>query len=95
VGYVSGLATSCGVDHRCSSGLAFLWIWCGPAAAALISPLAWELPCATDVDTTIRIKYAYIYTLINKNNCYLLGTGSKPYLSLAWEKIHSYTPALS
>ena len=23
------------------------WLWCRPAAAALIRPLAWELPCAT------------------------------------------------
>ena len=23
------------------------WLWCRPVAAALIQPLAWELPCAT------------------------------------------------
>ena len=27
--------------------LALLWLGCRPAAAALIGPLAWELPCAT------------------------------------------------
>ena len=26
---------------------ALLWLWRGPAAAALIGPLAWEPPCAT------------------------------------------------
>ena len=26
--------------------LAFLWLWCRPAAAALILPLAWDLPYA-------------------------------------------------
>ena len=26
-----------------------LWLWCRPAAAALIRPLAWELPFATGV----------------------------------------------
>ena len=26
--------------------LALLWLWCRPAAAALIQPLAWELPYA-------------------------------------------------
>ena len=25
-----------------------LWLWCRPAAAALIQPLAWEISCATD-----------------------------------------------
>ena len=23
-----------------------LWLWCGPATAGLIRPLAWERPCA-------------------------------------------------
>ena len=27
--------------------LALLWLWCRPAAAAPIRPLAWELPYAT------------------------------------------------
>jgi len=34
------------VGHRCSSNLALPWLWLGPAAAALIQPLAWELPYA-------------------------------------------------
>ena len=33
---------SCGVGHRCSSDLALLWLWYGPAAAALIQLLARE-----------------------------------------------------
>ena len=37
---------SCGIDHRHSSDPALLWLWCRPAAAAPIRPLAWELPCA-------------------------------------------------
>ena len=37
---------SCGVGHRFSSDSALLWLWCRPAAAALILPLAWELPYA-------------------------------------------------
>ena len=28
---------------------ALLWLWCRPAAAALILPLAWEPPCAAGV----------------------------------------------
>ena len=35
---------SCGVDHRCDSGLALLCLWCRPATAVLIQPLTWELP---------------------------------------------------
>ena len=37
---------SCGVGHRCSLNPALLCLWCWSAAAALILPLAWELPCA-------------------------------------------------
>ena len=40
------LSMSCGVGHRCGSDLVLLWLWCRPAAAALIPPLAWEPPYA-------------------------------------------------
>ena len=40
---------SCGVSHGPGSELAFLWLWYGPAAAALIQPLGWEPPYAVDV----------------------------------------------
>ena len=33
---------SCGADHRHSSDLALLRLWCRPAATAPIGPLAWE-----------------------------------------------------
>ena len=46
MGQGSGVAVSCGVDHRCNSDLALLWLWCRPVAAASIQPLAWELPSA-------------------------------------------------
>ena len=36
---------SCGVDHSCSSDPVLLWLWYRLAAAAVIQPLAWELPC--------------------------------------------------
>ena len=36
---------SCGVDHKCSSDL--MWLWRRLADAAQIQPLAWELPYAT------------------------------------------------
>ena len=43
----SGDAVSCGVGGRHGSNLVLLWLWCRPAAAALIQPLAWELVYAT------------------------------------------------
>ena len=39
---------SCGVGRRHSWDLALLWLWCRPEAAALIRPLTWELPYASD-----------------------------------------------
>ena len=37
---------SCGVDCRWGSDPKLLGLWCGPAAVALIGPLAWEPPYA-------------------------------------------------
>jgi len=39
---------SCGVGHRRSSDPVLLWLWHRLLAAALIQPLAWELPYASD-----------------------------------------------
>ena len=46
VGERSGIAMNCGVGHRRSSDLAWLWLWCRLAATAPIRPLAWEPPFA-------------------------------------------------
>ena len=47
---ISGLrihiAMSCGVGCRCGLDPTLLWLWCRPAATALIRPLAWEPPYA-------------------------------------------------
>ena len=37
---------NCGVGGRHGSDLALLWLWCRPAARALIRPLAWQPPYA-------------------------------------------------
>ena len=37
---------SCGVGGRRGSDPSLLWLWCKPASAALIRPLAWEPPYA-------------------------------------------------
>ena len=40
---------SCGVGQRGGSDLALLWLWHRQAAAALIPPLAWEIPYVAGV----------------------------------------------
>ena len=40
---------SYGVGHRCGLDPLLLWLWCRPAAIALIEPLARELPYAVGV----------------------------------------------
>ena len=44
----SGVAVSFRVGHRHGSDPVLLWLWHRPAAAALIEPLAQELPYAAD-----------------------------------------------
>ena len=39
----------CGVGCMCNLDPMLLWLWCKPAATALIQPLAWEPPYATSV----------------------------------------------
>ena len=38
---------SCGIGRRQGSDPTLPWLWCRPAAIALIRPLAWEPPYAT------------------------------------------------
>ena len=46
-GLIPGLAAACcSVGGRCVSDPVLLCLWCRPPAAALIRPLAWELPYA-------------------------------------------------
>ena len=44
--WVKDPALPCGVGHRRGSDLVLLWLWCRPAATALIRPLVWEPLCA-------------------------------------------------
>ena len=50
---ISGLGIrccpNCSIGHRLSLDPALLWLWCRPAAAALIRPLTWEFPYAVGV----------------------------------------------
>ena len=49
MGEGSSVTTSCSVGHTHGLDLALLWRQHGPAAAALIQPLAWEFPYAMGV----------------------------------------------
>ena len=49
VGEGSCIATGCGVGHRHGLDLVLPWLWCRPAAAAPIQPLAQEFPYATGI----------------------------------------------
>ena len=57
----SSVATSCGVGCRCGLDLVLLWLWCRPAVAAPLRPIAWELPYAADVAPKgPKMKYNFI-----------------------------------
>ena len=43
-----------------------LWLWCRPRAAALIRPLAWELPYATGMALKNFFKKSWFFEKINK-----------------------------
>ena len=45
---------SCGSGHRCCLDPTLLWLWCRPATAALIQPLAWEPTYAMSVNLKIK-----------------------------------------
>ena len=45
-GWIPDLAQSC-VGRSHSSDPVLLWLWCRPAATAVIGPLAWEPPYPT------------------------------------------------
>ena len=48
-----------GVGHRLGLDPGLLWLWCRPAAVALIQPLAWKLP--HDQKEKKKNIYIYIY----------------------------------
>ena len=65
MGRQSGISVSCGVDLRHGLDPMLLWLWCRPAAVALIQPLVWQPPYATGValQSKKKKKRWYIYTM--------------------------------
>ena len=51
-----GIAMSCGIGHRYGSDTMLLWLWCGPAATALIEPLAWKTQPPYAMGTALKAK---------------------------------------
>ena len=52
---------SCGVGRRRSLDPTLLWLWCRPAAAAPIRPLAWDPPCAAGAALKRPKKYIVVF----------------------------------
>ena len=50
----------------------WLWLWCRPAAAAPIQPLAWELPYATGVALTLKKRGCISYPASDTHSCDLI-----------------------
>ena len=63
------IAMSCGVGRRRGLDPTLLWLWCRPAAVALIRPLAWELPYAAGAALK-RKKKKVKFTLLRQHKCY-------------------------
>ena len=70
---------SCGVDCRCGSDPEWLclWLWCRPAAASPIRPLAWEPPYAAGaaLEKIKRKKKMLPQIPMSRSfdNCYVMG----------------------
>ena len=56
MGKGASIAVSYSVGRRCGLDPALLWLWCGPAAAAPVWPLGWELPYAASAAMKRKIK---------------------------------------
>ena len=76
-----------GAGYRRGLDLALLWLWCRPAAAALIRPLAWEPPYAAGAalkSKTNKKPLRQHETLYNKHNHHKNQTTHDNHLSLGY-----------
>ena len=67
--------------------LVWLWLWCRPAAVALIQPLAWDSPCAAGVALKSKAKQNKAYfTYKTKvlNLSYVINQGTQEAMCLLW-----------
>ena len=78
---------SCGTGHTCNLDLALLWLWHRSAAAALIWPLAWEIPYPAGAalkskQTNKQTECIHPLLSLLSNHCIVCCTVSKQGLSL-------------
>ena len=68
----------CGVGGRHGSDIPLLWLWCRPAPAVLIGPLAWELPYAMGAALKKRkkkVRITHTHTMYKRR--FIMGLGSQ------------------
>ena len=93
VGSIPGLAWGCGVGvscrggQKCSSDLAWLWLWRGPAATAPIRPLAWEPPCAMSVALKTKKEKKILEPQAKHCLCYNCLARSRRLVLMVWRKL--------
>ena len=63
--------------RRCGSDLALLWLWCTPAAIALIWPLAWEFPYAPHMPPPQKKERKKIEFWFQRNRLALFSTATE------------------
>jgi len=68
--------------------LLLLWLWCRPAAVALIQPLPWETPYAEGAALKSKKKKIYIYIYMIQEN---VSEIQKGFQSMFGKKYHVYT----
>ena len=70
---------SCCVGCRQGSDLALLWLWCRPAAIALIQPLAWKLhmPWVWPLKDQKKIFFSCMTLSRNESECSYLASSLK------------------
>ena len=76
---------SYGVGHRCGLDPVLLWLWCSPAATALIQPLAWEPPYVMGAALKKGKKYIYIQSFPS-----IEGLRDKTYVNMWLSDLRKY-----
>ena len=68
----SSIAVSCGIGRRHGLDPVLQWLWCRPAAVALIQPLAWKLLYAVGVALKKQKKEKYMTYIVMTYMIYIM-----------------------
>ena len=86
---------SCGVDCRCGSELALLWLWRGPTAAALIRLLACSPKKQTNKQTNkVHTTQIDLRLFLKRKIKLLVNEIFGPYFPRSGEELHLVIPTL-